>query len=382
MKKILLSITSIIFTATLVGGTGAWLTNYNVNTSSGNTIATGIIDLKVDNESYVTDVWGNLVFSSTTSWALSQLEGKYFFKFDDIKPGDIGEDTISLHVKNNNAWACMNIKLTSTKENGQTEPEDLVDPTGANNSGELQETLYFKFWADDGDNVYEVGEKIFKRGWVSNIFTGENWTLADSQKNIWDGSGPLLGNTVKYIGKAWCFGDMHEAPLPQDGLGKTGANGPLIRGTGFGCDGRRIGNIVQSDSITADVNFFVTQSRNDPSFRCEVKKTGKEYCSHGYWKQNNHFYNWTGHSPNQQFSYAFENAFPGKTMLQVLQLGGGGLNRLGRETVTALLNAGQLDFPYSQAEVISMFNNVFPGSNASYENLADKFQLSENCPLN
>ncbi|MFZ2523648.1 MAG: SipW-dependent-type signal peptide-containing protein, partial [Minisyncoccia bacterium] len=347
MKKILLSLSSIMFAvAVLAGGTSAFLSDKG--TSTGNTIASGIIELKIDNESYITDEWGKLVFSPTTSWELSPLDGKLFFNFPDIKPGDIGEDTISIHVNNNNAWACMDIKLTSTKENGQTGPEDLVDPTGADNAGELQENLYFKFWADDGDNVYEQGENIFKRGWVKDIFTGQNWTLADSNLNIWKGSGPLLGNTVVYIGKAWCFGDMHESPISQDGLGKTGNNGPLKRGTGFTCEGKRIGNIVQSDSITADVSFYVVQSRNNSSFVCgNENNSGKEYCSHGYWKQSQHFDNWSGYLPTQQFSSVFENAFPGKTLLQVLQLGGGGLNRLGRETVGALLNAGKVDFPYT-----------------------------------
>ncbi len=270
MKKILLSITSIIFAGAIVLG-GTYATYTNKNSSTGNTFATGIIDLKVDNESYVTNEDGILVFSPETSWGLSPLAGKFFFNFPDIKPGDIGEDTISLHVKNNKAWACMNIKLTSTKENGQTGPEDLIDPTGNDNGGELQDNLYFKFWADDGDNVYEVGENIFKRGWVKDIFNGENWTIADSAGNIWGGTGtnaPIPANSVKYIGKAWCFGDMQESPLPQDGLGKTGNNGPLVRGTGFACEGKRIGNIVQSDSITADVTFYVEQSRNNSKFVC------------------------------------------------------------------------------------------------------------------
>ena len=276
MKKILLSIGSIIFAgAILVGGTGAFLADNN--TSTGNTFATGIIDLKVDNESYVTNNNGVLVYSPTTSWNLSHLAGKLFFKFTDLKPGDLGEDTISLHVKDNNAWACMNIKITATPENGQTEPEDLVDPTGSPNSGELQKYLYFVFWADDGDNVYEKREKIFKKGLVKDIWNGKNWTLADSQSNIWGTNGsPLVANTTKYIGKAWCFGDMTELPVNQDGKGKLGTpqnpslpNGPLIRGTGFSCDGHNPGNIVQSDGIKANVSFSVTQSRNNSKFVCK-----------------------------------------------------------------------------------------------------------------
>ena len=385
MKKITLSISSIIFAvAILAGSTGAFLNSRN--TSTGNTFATGVVELKVDNESYITDEWGKLKFSPSTSWSLSSLEGKLFFNFLDIKPGDIGEDTISLHLHNNNAWACMNVNITATPENGQPEPELIVDETLGENDGELQKYLYFVFWADDGDNVYEKEEKIWKKGLAKDIFDGKNWTLADSETNIWNNNGgPLLGNTTKYIGKAWCFGGLESTPVSQDGKGKTKNNGPLVRGTGFTCTGEYVGNIVQSDGIKADVSFSVAQSRNNSAFLCgESGEDGEEdeFCSLGYWKQEQHFDSWQSYVPSQQFSSIFENAFPGKTLLQVLQQGGGGLNKLGRDTVTALLNAGSVNFPYSQADVINMFNATYPGSIHSYELLSIKFTLKENCPLN
>jgi len=84
----------------------------------------------------------------------------------------------------------------------------------------------------------------------------------------------------------------------------------------------------------------------------------------------------------------FENAFPGKTLLQVLQLKGGGLNALGRHTVGALLNASALSgYPYSTGQVISMFNAVFPGTAADYTTLSNLFESKEDdhegivCPL-
>ncbi len=278
MKKIILSITSVIFLGSLlVYGTNA--TFNNRNTSSGNTFATGVIDLKIDNESYVTNDDGELVFSPSTSWELSSLQGKLFFNFLDLKPGDIGEDTISLHVSNNKAWACMKIKITATPENGQTGPEDLIDPTGNDNGGELQKYLYFVFWADDGDNVLERGERIFKKGLAKDIFNGKNWTLADSSGNIWSSykKDPVLPNTVKYIGKAWCFGNTTLTPVNQDGKGKTGNNGPLVRGPGIICNGKPVGNIVQSDGIKADVSFYVEQSRNNSGFLCKDSDRSEDH---------------------------------------------------------------------------------------------------------
>ena len=269
MKKIVLSLGSILFAgAVLAGGTGAFLADSS--TSTGNTFASGVIDLLVDNDSYITNDDGKLALNPSTSWSLSKLPGKLFFNFTDLKPGDVGEDTVSLHVNTNNAWACMNIDLTGTPENGQNEPEAAVDPTRGKNDGELQKYLTFVFWADDGDNVYEKGEKIFKQGTVKDIFNGQNWVLADSKTNVWGSAGPLAAGTTKYVGEAWCFGTMTQVPVAQDGKGKTGKNGPLVRGTGFLCNGEPVGNLVQSDGVTADVHFSVEQSKNNDSYRCDT----------------------------------------------------------------------------------------------------------------
>ena len=78
MKKILLSLGSIFFVAALLaGGTGAFLADEE--TSTGNTFASGVIDLTIDNESYYTNDLGKLTYSSSTSWSLSSLLGKLFF---------------------------------------------------------------------------------------------------------------------------------------------------------------------------------------------------------------------------------------------------------------------------------------------------------------
>jgi hypothetical protein len=61
------------------------------------------------------------------------------------------------------------------------------------------------------------------------------------------------------------------------------------------------------------------------------------------------------------------------TMVQVLGQGGGGLNALGRHVVAALLNSTSpgVDYTYTQAQVIQMFQAVYPGTNAQYEALKD-----------
>ena len=132
MKKILLSISVLAFVGAVVAGaTGAFFSD--TETSTGNTFTAGAIDLKVDNASYY-----NSSTSPTTSWQLKDLTIEKFFNFSDVKPGDDGEDTISLHVNNNDSWLCADVALTSNDDNGITEPEgedgDLTDGPG---NGEL-----------------------------------------------------------------------------------------------------------------------------------------------------------------------------------------------------------------------------------------------------
>lgn len=112
-----------------------------------------------------------------------------------------------------------------------------------------------------------------------------------------------------------------------------------------------------------------------------------EGCPLGYWKQEQHFDSWTApYDPTNTFvSAGFENAFPGKSLRQVLNLGGGGLRGLGRHTVAALLSAAKPDveYAYTPTQVISMFNAVYPGTTAQYNALKEKFerQNEHGCPL-
>lgn len=255
----------------VVGATGAFFSD--TETSTGNTFAAGELDLTIDNTSYgfdwnnphldrtPTGVWGP---NTANSWQLSNLTNQLFFSFDDLKPGDYGEDTISLHVQND-AWACMAFDLTGTPENGQNEPElDVPDLTVGADEGELQNYLSFLFWHDDGDNVFEEGEVVIEdlSGLPGSAFTGEWLTLADSE----------TGNPIKahieddadYIGKGWCFGEMERTPERP----AQNSTGPTPGNTGFECDGAGDHNIAQTDGIVVDVEFYAEQSRNNPNFLC------------------------------------------------------------------------------------------------------------------
>ncbi len=272
MKRIYASLGTLIFIGALtIGATGAFFSD--TETSSGNTFAAGAIDLKVDNTSYY-----NGVFSTTTSWALTDLTIQKFFDFLDLKPGDRGEDTISLHVNDNDAYLCANVKLTSNDDNGLTEPEALVDPSDGAGNGELASSVNFLWWADDGDNVFENNETIISQGPIGALGLNGSTTvtLADSGSNIWTGTGgPVPGGITQYIGKAWCFGTIGTAPLVQDGLGSTSPRTPANSTGGITCDGSALDNSTQTDSLTADITFNAVQARNNTSFLCTPPQDGR-----------------------------------------------------------------------------------------------------------
>ncbi len=263
--------------AVVIGGTTAIFSDTEVST--GNTFTAGAIDLTVDNDSYY-----NGEFNQGTSWIQANLDdgqgpgenGAYwFFDFRDLKPGDWGEDTISLHVKNNDAYLCADVTLTNNQDNGSTEPELNDETPYTSGRGELGDRVNFIAWADDGDNVLESDEYAFDVGTLGGLGIGETATaaLADSNTNAWNpnyAGGPLAGDTTKYIGKAWCFGDLDLAAstYPQDGKGaEDGNSGPDERP--IVCDGSGEDNSTQTDTLTADISFRAVQARHNEDFVCE-----------------------------------------------------------------------------------------------------------------
>lgn len=121
---------------------------------------------------------------------------------------------------------------------------------------------------------------------------------------------------------------------------------------------------------------------------------GGEGCTPGFWK------NWTGAPPGLQpnawlatgyhwsdafTSAGFVNAYRNRTFLQVLDLGGGGRNALGRHTVAALLNAAHPNVAYdlTVTEVVAMFNDVIQ-NNGNVNALRSLFESynEQGCPLN
>ncbi|TVQ90835.1 MAG: hypothetical protein EA400_05635 [Chromatiaceae bacterium] len=112
---------------------------------------------------------------------------------------------------------------------------------------------------------------------------------------------------------------------------------------------------------------------------------GGQGCTPGYWRQPHHFGSWVNYQPSDLFASVFDDAFPGRTLLDVVRQGGGGLNALGRHTVAALLNAASpgVSYDLSVEAVIALFNQTYPGSRQEYEALKDLFEgfNEQGCPL-
>ncbi|MES2966747.1 MAG: TasA family protein, partial [Patescibacteria group bacterium] len=283
MKKIITSVGMIVFVGALVaGGTGAFFSD--TETSTANVFTAGAIDLKVDSEQHYN---GNECVDVDTSagvdyewvgesaypvpgtacdgtWTQTDLGiSNKFFNFGDVKPGDEGENTISLHIDSNPAWVCADVAITSNDDESSVEPElgagDVLD-TASITDGELAQNIEFTAWLDNastngavpGDNIHQAGEVLyFAPGPASTVLAGGTLTIADG------GTGtPLPGGSTSYIGLAWCAGDM---------TASTGV-GPIA------CDGAAMGNMAQTDSMTADLTFRVEQSRNNAGFRCEPEE--------------------------------------------------------------------------------------------------------------
>jgi hypothetical protein len=160
------------------------------------------------------------------------------------------------------------------------------------------------------------------------------------------------------------------------------------------------GNPVQGQKISAQWNCtFVeptatptalppTPTPEPPTPTPDVPGQG---CTPGYWKQPHHIESWpSAYAPGNSYNGVFgvSSSFgPTFTLLEALELGGGGENALARHAVAALLNAAHPNVNYiysTESQVISMVQQAYaPPPN--YEPTKDLFDAANNtssCPLN
>jgi len=99
--------------------------------------------------------------------------GRPLIDLDDVKPGDFGEVTFSLHLCDNPGYLWANATNVEWAENGHTEPEDddpdsvgPADESGSTADGdslddaqvELLDTVQACLFYDDGNNLFDTAE--------------------------------------------------------------------------------------------------------------------------------------------------------------------------------------------------------------------------------
>jgi predicted ribosomally synthesized peptide with SipW-like signal peptide len=187
---------------------------------------------------------GDAYFQNHCSlWEATDLTNQKFFDFGDVKPGDFGSDVISLHVDDNEAFACMLPINKQDMENLCNNAEDKVpDPscTATNGDGELGSLINIVAWNDGAspDGIHQAGEAILYQGSIKDLLAGALTIPAGQTENI---------------GQAWCAGSI---PTMVAG------DGAVV------CDSNGMGNIAQTDSFLADLELYAVQTRNNPNFTC------------------------------------------------------------------------------------------------------------------
>ena len=174
-------------------------------------------------------------------WPLKDLDtNDFFWKFNDVKPGDHGTNVISYHVYDNDSWLCALLSKEDL-ENEMTEPESPPDTAGE--VGELSKYIEVFVWNDlDGDGYYDSGETSVANNTLLNL---TNWPIAQPPGL------PVDPSTPRYLGVAWCFGDLTAS-----------------QGTSFTCDGSGNKNDAQTDILKEIIQFYAEQARNNPNFSC------------------------------------------------------------------------------------------------------------------
>lgn len=302
IQKILLALGVIVFVgAAAAGATGAFFND--TETSTGNTFAAGSLDLKVDSEAHYngsicTFVEGNEVqegyywvggneypvgLPCVGTWSETDLGISHvFFDLDDIKPGDNGENTISLHVYDNDAWGRFLVTNIQDLDNTCTEPEgETENAPGCTPEGELAQSIEFNAWLDQGavagfqcnnpQAIPTVGPCDADPTEGDNIQNGQLEVLFWTGETVDDVSeGPF--DLADVLSAAYTLGGCGVADGHTDygvchGLAEDGRMVGSVTyywGLGWSVPGS-VGNEAQTDSLVAGLVFQVEQHRNNPN---------------------------------------------------------------------------------------------------------------------
>lgn len=282
MKKTISSLSIIVAAAAVaIGGTMTYFSDTEISTM--NVFAAESIDLKVDNICYYNNEECALYDFTTDgkyhwmgdpdkplcacTWELTDITDQLFFDFTDLKPGDFGEDVISLHI-DSDAWGKLTIDNLIDSDNGCAEPElspvdpDCLDTQGPGGVGELRQNLLFRVWLDQG---------------ATPGFQGIYWDIGEGD-NIYDSDFEpmfVVPDPIDLPSETWYLADGLSAAYDFYGCGEPGADCPGLTSDGhmagdiiyyFGVGWQfpaTTGNIAQGDTFVGDMTLQAVQYENN-----------------------------------------------------------------------------------------------------------------------
>lgn len=199
--------------------------------------------------------------SCSNTWELTDLGPTHkFFDYTDIKPGDNGENTVSLHITGGNAWGRIAVDIVENEDGTCVEPEEDAEGDACEDGeGELGENLNFRMWLDsgitagfqgkgndigEGDNIKQDVETLFFEPGSIDA-DGESWDITDVILQAYAANnnavapgitddGHMSSEITYYFGIGW--------ELPHD-----------------------TGDEAQTDIFTSDITFEVEQYENNPA---------------------------------------------------------------------------------------------------------------------
>jgi predicted ribosomally synthesized peptide with SipW-like signal peptide len=211
------------------------------------------------------------------------------FSLNDVKPKDVGEATISLHICDNPAYVGVQIDSTAT-ENGVVEPEMAAGDSMDEDMGELANFIYVNFWLDsDCSNTYDEDETRVYRGSLAGLQAAVN--AGDSP--FVDGlqiSGGCLEPGVHCVAFDWefiCEEEDFEKVSDADGAVTIGDE--IRAALGLAEDDEIDVNVAQTDTLDFGLSFNAVQCRHQ--MRTITTETGD-----GFAKQEENFNDGDGES--------------------------------------------------------------------------------------
>ncbi|WP_238993866.1 SipW-dependent-type signal peptide-containing protein, partial [Halobellus captivus] len=184
---------------------------------------------------------------------------EHLIELGDVKPGDEGEVTFSLHLCDNPGFLWMKLQNIEEGPGDTTEPEAAELEGDEEDLGELAENMYVEIWYDDDcDNKLDEGESVIL-GDGDGVHT-DHVTLAQAREELGNMGGLIpLSN-----------GGINGWNIPSKGVSRNCFDGDQQY-----CIGVRwwipkeVGNEIQGDTLDFDLGFYTEQCRHNDG--CEPR---------------------------------------------------------------------------------------------------------------